>query len=147
MIGHIKTVAIYVSDQVKALDFYTKTLGFEIRRQELMGPSASWIEVAPPGAQSCLVLYPRAMTQNWQELKPSVVFACADVEGTCRDLAAKGVQITGQPRQMAWGTFAKFIDPDGNEFILASTYSLGRTSADRGSYGQREAPYAAGAQR
>jgi predicted enzyme related to lactoylglutathione lyase len=120
VIRQIKTVGVYVVDQPKAVEFYTKTLGFEIRRTEPMGQGGQWIEVAPPGAQTSVVLYPRSMMPKWEHLKPSVVFACEDAEVTCRDLAAKGVQITGQPRRMAWGTFAKFVDLDGNEFVLAS---------------------------
>ncbi|MGH7231475.1 MAG: VOC family protein [Nitrospiraceae bacterium] len=60
------------------------------------------------------------MMPEWEQLKPSVVFACNDAIVTCKDLAEKGVQITQEPKRMAWGTFAMFADPDGNEFVLAS---------------------------
>jgi predicted enzyme related to lactoylglutathione lyase len=85
-----------------------------------MGPHANWIEVAPLNAQSCLVLYPKSMMTNWEELKPSVVFQCADIEETCRRLEAAGVQIPMPPTPMGWGMFAKFADLDGNEFGLTS---------------------------
>jgi len=120
MIRHIKTVAVYVTDQKRSLEFYTNKLGFEVRRNEHMGPNASWIELAPPGAQTCLAIYPRAMMKNWQELKPSVVFNCDDAHVTCEALAVQGVQITDQPKKMVWGTYAKFADPDGNEFLVVS---------------------------
>jgi lactoylglutathione lyase len=120
MLGPIKTVGIYVEDQEKAVEFYTQKLGFEIRRSQPMGRHAKWIEVAPPGTQTCLVLYPKAMMSNWTELKPSVVFHCADVEATCRRLHVLGVRISMRPTLMAWGTFAKFLDLDGNEFGLTS---------------------------
>jgi lactoylglutathione lyase len=116
MIGPIKTVGIYVEDQQRAVDFYTQKLGFEVRRKESMGPKASWIEVAPPGAQACLVLYPKSMMTNWQEMKPSVVFHCSDIEATCRQLETNGVRITMPPTALGWGMFAKFADLDGNEF-------------------------------
>lgn len=116
----IKTVGIYVDNQEKAIEFYTQKLGFEIRRSLPMGPHAKWVEVSPPGAQTCLALYPKAMMSNWAELKPSVVFHCPDVEATCRQLESIGVRITMQPTPMAWGTFAKFLDLDGNEFGLTS---------------------------
>jgi catechol 2,3-dioxygenase-like lactoylglutathione lyase family enzyme len=48
MIASIKTVAVYVSDQKEALRFYTKKLGFEVRRTESMGPDGTWVEVGPP---------------------------------------------------------------------------------------------------
>lgn len=120
MIGPIKTIGIYVEDQAKSVEFYTEKLGFEVRKSIPMGPDANWIEVSPPGAETCLVLYPKSMMTNWAQLKPSVVFQCPDVEDTCLLLKSRGVSITMNPTQMGWGMFAMFVDPDGNEFGLTS---------------------------
>jgi predicted enzyme related to lactoylglutathione lyase len=120
MIGAIKTVGVYVEDQRRAVEFYTEKLGFTVRRQIPMGPDAAWIEVSPPDAETCLVLYPKAMMTNWAELKPSIVFHCDDVEAVCRQLEANGVTITMKPTPLGWGTFAKFVDPDGNEFGMTT---------------------------
>jgi predicted enzyme related to lactoylglutathione lyase len=120
MLGPIKTVSIYVHDQQKAVEFYTQKLGFEVRRTIPMGPGADWIEVAPPGAQTCFVLYPKAMMPAWEQLKPSVVFHCPNVEETCRRLEGNGVRVTMQPTRLGWGMFAKFEDVDGNEFGMTS---------------------------
>jgi predicted enzyme related to lactoylglutathione lyase len=121
MIGPIKTVAVYVSDQAVARAFFIDKLGFEIRKDLSMTPEAAWLEVAPRGAQSAVVLYPRSMMNNWRELKPSIVFHCPDVEATVAELELKGVAIIDRPQKLQWGTYAKFADPDGNEFLLAST--------------------------
>jgi predicted enzyme related to lactoylglutathione lyase len=86
-----------------------------------MTPDAAWLEVAPQGAQTALVLYPRALMNNWSELKPSIVFHCDDVERTTADLQLKVVAIIDPPKGMQWGTYAKFANPDGNEFLLTST--------------------------
>jgi predicted enzyme related to lactoylglutathione lyase len=120
MIGPIKTVGVYVEDQNKAVEFYTQKLGFRVRRSMPMGPHANWVEVSPPGAETSLVLYPRAMMANWEQLKPSVVFHCADVFAACTKLEADGVRITMLPTPLPWGMFAKFADPDGNEFGLTT---------------------------
>jgi lactoylglutathione lyase len=120
VIGPIKTVGVYVADQQKAVEFYTQRLGFELRRSLPMTSDANWIEVAPPGAESGLVLYPRAMTPDWKQRKLSVVFHCSDVAATSRRLELAGVSITMQPKQMPWGIFAMFTDLDGNEFGLTS---------------------------
>jgi predicted enzyme related to lactoylglutathione lyase len=120
MIGPIKTVAVYVEDQDRAVAFYTEKLAFVVRRSAAMGPGANWIEVSPSGAESCLVLYPRAMMPDWKDRKPSVVFHCPDVEATCADLAEKGVPIKVPPTPLPWGMFATIVDPDGNELGLTS---------------------------
>lgn len=118
MIKQIATVGVYVESQERALEFWTARVGFELRRNQPMGPGASWLEVAPPGAQSCLVLYPRALMATWAEHKPAIVFECEDIRGTAERMAANGVKFTEEPKEMSWGTFAKFVDLDGNEFIL-----------------------------
>ena len=120
MIKYIKTVAVFVSNQSEAVSFYTEMVGLEVRRKEAMGPQGDWIELAPKGGQSCLVLYPRSLMADWETRRPSIVFHCADVEQTYRDLAARGVQFQQPPQRMPWGVFAQFADLDGNEFLLQS---------------------------
>ena len=120
MITHVKTVAVYVEDQDKDLAFFTGKLGFEVRRKEQMGPNAQWIELAPKGAETCLVIYPNAMMKDWSERKPSVVFHCQDAEATYKELSARGVNFTEAPKRMPWGVYAQFVDPDGNVFLLTS---------------------------
>ena len=119
MITNIRTVGVYVSDQEAALRFYTEILGFELRADHSMGRQGRWLEVAPPGAQSRLVIYPRAMMQDWDRRKPSVVFGCEDVEAEYRRSSQHGVTFNQTPTRMKWGAFAVFTDPDGNEFVLA----------------------------
>lgn len=118
MIKQIATVAVYVEDQEKSLQFWTEKVGFEVMANHPMGPQAHWMEVAPPGAQSRLVLYPKKLMPNSEELKASIVFECEDIQGTYDRLAGNGVEFMEPPNQMAWGTYARFKDIDGNEFLL-----------------------------
>ena len=64
MIQRAKTVGVCVSDQDRALDFYTDILGFEKRADEPVGPETQWIEVAPAGAGTRLVLEPGLEARN-----------------------------------------------------------------------------------
>lgn len=57
MIQRIATVAVYVEDQDRALEFWRVLMGFEVRAQKSMGKAGFWLEVAPKGAGSRLVLY------------------------------------------------------------------------------------------
>ncbi len=118
MIKQIATVAVYVEDQQKALEFWTQKAGFEVYANHPMGPAANWIEVGPKGAGSRLVLYPRTMMKNWQEQKASIVFECDDIHQTYERMAANGVTFLQAPNQMAWGTYATFEDVDGNQYLL-----------------------------
>ncbi len=118
MIDRIATVGIYVDDQEAALRFWVDRVGFELRRRESMGRMGDWLEVAPPGAGSRLVIYPKAMMPDWAERKPSIVFECADCRAAHARLRDAEVEFSSEPQSMAWGTFAIFRDPDGNEFGL-----------------------------
>jgi lactoylglutathione lyase len=56
-ITDVLTIGVPVTDQRRALDFYTGKLGFEIRRDApLPQPGGRWIEVAPPGARITIAL-------------------------------------------------------------------------------------------
>jgi lactoylglutathione lyase len=126
MITQVATVSIYVEDQQVSLKFWTDKIGFEVKANHSMGPNASWIELGPPSSlqtvemQPCcsIVIYPRSMMPNWRELKPSIVFLCDDFEKTYTELKSKGINFIEESKKMAWGTYAKFVDIDGNEFLL-----------------------------
>ncbi|WP_163102359.1 VOC family protein [Peribacillus alkalitolerans] len=118
MIKKIATVAVYVEDQQKAKDFWTNKVGFEVNAEFPMGPNASWLEVAPKGADSHLVIYPKSMMPNWNELKASIVFECEDVLGTYETMKSNGVEFIEEPKEMQWGTFVQFKDEDGNQYIM-----------------------------
>lgn len=118
MFKRISTVGVYVENQEAALRFWTEKVGFELRRNTPMGPGSAWVEVAPPGAETCLVIYPKSMMPNWSEMKPSIVFECADIQQAFETMKERGVEFLEEPRAMSWGTFARFRDEDGNEFVL-----------------------------
>jgi lactoylglutathione lyase len=120
MIKWIATQAVYVSDQEAAEEFWTNKVGFDVAAARDMTSDLRWLEVGPPNAQSHLVLYPRSLMADWTERQPSIVFECDDVDRTVEELKSRGVEIGRSPVTMAWGKFATFRDPDGNEFGLRS---------------------------
>jgi DNA-binding transcriptional ArsR family regulator len=117
-----EAVGVPVRDQRKALLFYTATLGFEVRRDEPPGELARWIEVAPPGAETTLLLVAAAAPdfERGASLFPIAVFTCRDVERAYRELSRRGVAFLSKPaRQRRGGMAAALRDPDGNRFVLA----------------------------
>src|SRR6266478_468505 len=116
MIRKIATVALYVADQEMAVDFWAKRVGFAVRTRRPLGALGSWIEIAPPGAESCLVLYPKALLPDWAHRKPSIVFDCDDVHATVASMKARGVRFSQESKEMQWGPF----------FSAAGGFSVGR---------------------
>ena len=114
-ITSIQTITIPVADQPRALAFYRDSLGFEVRTDNAFGDTR-WITVAPPGAETEMVLHiPFPGTEPGSS--QGVVLTSDDIDTTCADLRGAGVVIDG-PEAVGWGKQATFADPDGNGFVL-----------------------------
>jgi len=122
MITRARAVNVYVSDQQRALDFYVEKLGFELRADQPNGPDARWIEVAPAGAETVLILYtPPGLNERIGTWSP-IVFDCDDMDATYAQLRDNGVEFSQPPAVQPWGMkMALFKDIDGNEFVLVQT--------------------------
>lgn len=121
MITKVRSVGICVSDQQRALEFYTKVLGCEVVSNEPMGEapgSPRWIEVRFPGDDTRLILFTPPGMENRIGTFTNVILVCDDMQKTYEELSAKGVEFTAKPERMPWGWWASFKDPDGNEFGL-----------------------------
>src|SRR5260221_13900748 len=57
MLKAVGTITVQVRNQDEALAYYTKKLGFEVVSDTPMGPDQRWLEVAPAGAQTRILLY------------------------------------------------------------------------------------------
>lgn len=55
-ITDVRTVAVTVTDQDRAVAFYSDALGFAKRMDAPIGDGLRWIEVAPPGADVSIAL-------------------------------------------------------------------------------------------
>ena len=120
MITAIKHVSIPVRDQDRAIDFYTKSLGFKIATDQEFGPGQRWIELKIPGCYTHLVLFTIPGQEDRVGTFSNVVFTCENVEKTCAEMKEMGVQFTQDPKKEPWGTSAVFQDADGNTFALSS---------------------------
>lgn len=118
MITSVKLMGVCVSDQARALDFYTNKLGFEVVTDEPMGPDARWLEVAPPGGAVRLALYTPPGLEDRIGSFSQIVFQCDDIQSTYRELTQRGVTFTQPPTDQPGGVMATFVDPDGNVFVL-----------------------------
>lgn len=116
-------LSVPVSDQGHALDFYTNTLGFRIKRDIPLG-DARWLTVISPedpdGPE--LLLEPNAEYPAMKALKESLVsdgipvtaFEVDDVESEYRRLVEQGVEFAQKPTAFEGAIFAIFDDTCGN---------------------------------
>ncbi len=124
MIDRIGTVCLFVADQDRAKDFYTRVLGMELRTDMPLAPGSKnrWIAVAPRGAATELILY--LVDENWQHYKgvvgqsQAVTLNVKDMKALHADLKAKGVKFIAEPDPQPWGNQAIIQDSEGNRIIL-----------------------------
>ena len=120
MIKGIKFASIPVRDQDRALEFYTKKLGFSIATDQPFNDKQRWIELKIPGADSRLVLFTPDGHENRIGGFQPIAFYSNDVKKTYDELTSRGVEFAGPPQTADWGSSAILMDPDGNQFVLSS---------------------------
>ncbi len=106
LIQKIAHITIGVSDLKKSVSFFQDVLGLE-----KMGEWASYAIFDIAGVS--FGLEPKAKTE--------ICLLVDDVDEAYRNLKDKGVKFVTKPRDQPWGVRdAKFVDPDGNTFIIES---------------------------
>ena|ERR1700678_1040083 len=120
MIKRIKFLGIPVRDQERALAFYTEKLGFRILTDQQLSATQRWIELSLPGAETGIVLFTPEGHEDRIGTFVNTSWEVDDVEGTYRELQAKGVDFDGAPQKQPWGTFVRMKDSEGNQILLSS---------------------------
>jgi len=115
-ISSFEIVSVPVADQERAKKFYRDTLGFDLVRDEPMGPAGRWIQLAPKGCSTTIALVTWFDTMQAGGLQ-GVMLNSTDIDRDHEELSAKGLKLTAIEQQ-PWGRFAMFKDPDGNGWIL-----------------------------
>jgi catechol 2,3-dioxygenase-like lactoylglutathione lyase family enzyme len=122
MITQVKICSITVTDQQKALEFYTEKLGFKLENDQPMGDDKGtrWIELSLPAGGAIVTLFPPQSPEAKAGGFSNIIFTCDDVQKTYEELQALGVPFVEPPTQQHWGTYCIFADPDDNRFVLSS---------------------------
>ena len=119
-ITHLQLISLPVADQDRSVQFYVDVLGFDLVRDNPMGPEMRWVQVAPKGAQTSVTLVTWFPTMPPGSVK-GLVLETDDLDGDVAALTANGVRIEGGIQEQPWGRFVTFDDPDGNGIVLQET--------------------------
>jgi len=120
MIKGIKFVGVPVRNQDRALEFYTKKLGFSITTDQPFNDTQRWIELKVPGADTGVVLFTPEGHEDRIGTFQSISFWTNNVQGTYDELVSRGVEFAAPPKTADWGTMSIFRDSDGNKFVLGT---------------------------
>ena len=124
---------VMVSDQQKALEFYSQKLDFEIK-ENLEDGEGWWIEVRPKNSGAPISLVDPNISEMPPEKKEQakrkigtatgIWFYAKDINSVYQTLKSRGVEIT-EPEKQPWGVFmSRFFDQDKNEYSLLENPEL-----------------------
>ena len=108
-----------MSDQDRAIEFYTEKLGFELRGDTPYGYGERWVEVAPAGAATRIALVPPQQGQS-VGVPSNIGLTTGDVDADHAHLEEQGVEVDdvmrmGDPVPPMFF----FRDQDGNTIFVA----------------------------
>ena len=113
-ITDVMNIGVPVTDQDRALAFYTEKLGFETRRDvPLPQLGGRWIEVAPAGATITLSLVP-AREGVPAGIETGIRLAARDAAAVHTALQDRGVEVGELLRWPGVPAMFAFHDDDGN---------------------------------
>ena len=129
----IANAQFWVHDQDEALEYYTKTLGWEVRSDVTMEAwSFRWLVVGPPGQDDVgLVLMPvpgspmldaqasAALSELVAKGAGGTLFLeTDDCRKSYEELSGRGVVFNDPPTPQPYGIDTSFRDPSGNNIRL-----------------------------
>jgi catechol 2,3-dioxygenase-like lactoylglutathione lyase family enzyme len=122
-IRQIGTVIVPVTNQDKALEFYTDKLGFEKRTDTPYGDGDRWIEVAPTGAETTVALVPPREGES-AGIQTRTGFTTDDIDAIHAELRDRGVDVDPEVMRMGDPVPPMFFfrDQDANNFLMVEQY-------------------------
>jgi len=136
----IATAQVWVHDQDEALDFYTKKLGMEVRRDVTLAEMGNfrWLTVGPVGQPDVAIVLmaipgPPVMDPATAEQVKSLMakgfagtifLTTDDVHASYEELKSRGVEFVEEPEERPYGIDSAFRDPSGNHIRLTEVREM-----------------------
>ena len=128
MISHLQMITIYVTDLERSLDFYVNKLGF-VQTAVFDDGETHLVWIVPEAAKEVALATKIALYAPHDPEDPrigsvsGVVFTAENIEATYEWLKSQGVVFKMELLRHPYGKGegdqeARFVDPDGNEFLL-----------------------------
>jgi predicted enzyme related to lactoylglutathione lyase len=121
MLERVFYTSVLVSDQDRALDFYTNVVGFEQRADNPTPDGPRFLTVGVKGQDFMLVLWPGTPGQAQPvqgRIPASVTIETEDCRKAYEELKSRGVEFETEVLEYPWGYVALFQDPDGNRLQI-----------------------------
>jgi predicted enzyme related to lactoylglutathione lyase len=121
MLEKVVYTSVFVSDQDRALDFYTNAVGFEKRADNPTPNGPRFLTIGLPDQDFQLVLWPGKPGQGepvFGRIPAAYTIETKDCRSAYETLKSRGVKFDTDVLEYPWGWIAAFQDPDGNRLQL-----------------------------
>lgn len=131
---------LWVHDQEQALEFYTRTLGMEVRSDVTLPELGGfrWLTVGPAGQPEVAITLmaipgPPVMNEETAEqvrtlmakgFAGTIFLTTDDIRADYEQLKARGVEFREEPEERPYGIDSGFTDPSGNSFRLTQVAEI-----------------------
>lgn len=136
-LGTLGYVTLFVSDQDRALDFYTRVLGMTPQVGPPQPGGHRFITVELPGQPVRVSLWPGTPGKSGPvqgNIPGALICVVPDIEAAFADLKARGATLAEtRPVKAPFASYATVLDPDGNRIMLQQQPPRDAQAADEGS--------------
>ncbi len=108
-------------DRAKA--FYTDKVGFNADHDHTVSEEIRFVQLTPPGS-ACSIAIGNGIVEGEPGGVRGLQMVVADIEAAHDELVARGAEVS-EIRDLDWGRFVFFADPDGNKWAIQQLPSRG----------------------
>jgi len=125
----LSQIALLIRDYDEAIDYYTKTLGFDLLEDTMLSETKRWVRISPPGSACHLLLAKAADESQIKQIGHQAggrVFLFLYTDDFWRDYknyTSKGVEFIREPSKEDYGIVSVFKDLYGNLWDLIESVS------------------------
>ncbi|MEO6471141.1 MAG: glyoxalase superfamily protein [Aeromicrobium sp.] len=113
----IELIFVPVTDVDRARDFYVDNVGFTLDYDVRVDESVRFVQITPVGS-ACSIAFGEGLgDQMAPGTQKGIQVVVDDAEAARKDLLSRGVEAS-EVEVLAWGSFTRFTDPDGNAWTV-----------------------------
>lgn len=112
----LELVSVPVSDVDRAIEFYTKKVGFHLDHDHTVNENLRFVQLTPPGS-ACSIAFGKGLTKMDPGTVKGLQLVVADIQKAHEELVSRGIKVS-EVQKFDWGWFVFFSDPDGNEWSV-----------------------------
>ena len=112
----LELVFVPVTDIDRAKAFYVDKAGFNCDYDQRVSDTLRFVQLTPPGS-TCSIAIGEGLIELPRGSRTHLQLVVANADEARADYNSRGLDV-GEIQDLAWGRFANFTDPDGNEWAV-----------------------------